>query len=114
MVEIMTREASACELRELVSKFIPETIARRIKKSCHGIYPIENVYIRKVKVLKVPKFDAGKLAEIHGEAAKEDTGKKIEDQVEEELAKAEEAEAAQAPAEPVVGDVPVEKDKKKK
>lgn len=29
-----------------------------------GIYPLQNVYIRKVKVLKAPKFDLTKLMEV--------------------------------------------------
>jgi small subunit ribosomal protein S3Ae len=107
MIEIITREATTCELRELVNKFIPETISKRIKKSCHGIYPIDNVYIRKVKVLKLPKFDAGKLAEIHGEVAREDTGKAVE-----AAAAAEEAAAEPPkPVEPPVGDVAKEEKK---
>lgn len=33
------------------------------------VYPLHDVYIRKVKVLRKPKFDIGKLLEIHGESA---------------------------------------------
>ena len=38
MVEIMTREASSCDLKELVGKFIPEAIGeqRRSVHSCHS------------------------------------------------------------------------------
>lgn len=32
------------------------------------------MYIRKVKVLKKPKFDILKLMEMHGDAGNEDTG----------------------------------------
>jgi len=84
MVDIMTRESTTCELKELVGKFIPEGIGRQIEKECQGIYPLQNVYVRKVKVLKVPKFDPYKLLELHGEvqaaaaaAPAEDTGKKV-------------------------------------
>lgn len=110
MVEIMTREAVQCDLRELVSKFIPEVIAKQIDKSCHGIYPITNVFIRKVKVLKMPKFDPNKLAELHGEVAAEDTGKKVA-----EVAPADAAAAKpeETPVEPPVGDTPTTKAKAK-
>jgi len=64
MVEIMTRE-SQCELSELVKKFIPETIGEEITKVAEGIYPLNNVYIRKVKMLKAPKTDLTKLLELH-------------------------------------------------
>lgn len=34
MVEIMAREASSCDLKELVAKFIPEAIGKDIEKAC--------------------------------------------------------------------------------
>jgi len=79
MVEIMTREATAVELKELVTKFIPDSIAKIIEKECQGIYPLRDVAIRKVKIVKSPKFDVYKLMEIHGEgaAASVDTGVKV-------------------------------------
>merc|ERR1711870_76398 len=76
MVELMTREAAACDLKELVGKFIPEVIGKEIEKACQGIYPLQNTHIRKVKMLKMPKFDLTKLLEIHGDS-KEDIGSKV-------------------------------------
>ena len=35
-----------------------------IEKACQGIYPLQSVYIRKVKVLRTPKFDITKLMEV--------------------------------------------------
>jgi len=66
MVDIMTREAETCDLKELVSKFIPESIGREIEKSCQGIYPMQSVFVRKAKILKAPKFDITKLMEVRG------------------------------------------------
>ena len=112
MVEIMAREASSCDLKELVGKFIPESIGaaaaafagspghavylspqfhpvfatsfrsvstcrscssmpivsmvcagKDIEKACQGIYPLQNTYIRKVKVLRAPKFDVNKVSQ---------------------------------------------------
>jgi len=79
MNDIMTREASTCDLKDLVVKFIPEAIGKLIEKECQGIYPLQNVFVRKVKVLKTPKFELAKLLEIHGEggAATEETGQKV-------------------------------------
>jgi len=65
MVEIIQRE-SACELNELVNKFVSEVIGREIEKSTQGIYPLKDVMIRKVKMLRTPKTDVGKLLELHG------------------------------------------------
>jgi len=79
MVEI-TRECSA-ELNTIVGKFQTEAIGKEIEKATQGIYPLQNVFIRKVKVLKSPKLDIGKLLESHGGAdavAAADTGKKVE------------------------------------
>ena len=80
MFDVIQRESSSCDLREFVAKLIPEVMGREIEKSTQGIYPLKDVYIRKVKVLKRPKFDLGKLYELHGGAAivgSEDTGAKI-------------------------------------
>ena len=41
-----------------------------------GIYPLKDVFIRKVKLLKAPKFDISKLNEAH-EGSAEDTGRKV-------------------------------------
>ena len=46
---------------------IPDSIGKDIEKACQGIYPLHDVFIRKVKVLKKPKFDIGKLMEMHGD-----------------------------------------------
>jgi small subunit ribosomal protein S3Ae len=78
MMDIMTREATTVDLKGLVDKFIPEAIGKQIERECQGIFPLQNVFVRKVKVLKTPKFDPYKLLEIHGEAVtKEDTGAKV-------------------------------------
>merc|ERR1712137_730707 len=67
MVEIMARDASSCTLAQLTQKLIPE-----------GIYPLQNVHVRKVKLLKAPKFDLGALLGLHGESSQDDSGQKVE------------------------------------
>lgn len=52
-------------------------IGREIEKASQGIYPLQNVMIRKVKILKSPKFDISKLMELHGESTSEETGTKV-------------------------------------
>jgi small subunit ribosomal protein S3Ae len=39
-------------------------IGKEIEKATSGIFPLQNVFIRKVKILKAPKFDLGKLMEV--------------------------------------------------
>jgi len=67
MTEIMQKEVSASDLREVVNKLIPDSIGKDIEKACSYIYPLQDVYIRKVKIMKKPKFELGKLLEMHGE-----------------------------------------------
>ncbi|KAL5712456.1 40S ribosomal protein S3-1 [Ranunculus cassubicifolius] len=77
MTEIMVNQAQSCDLKELVAKFIPEMIGKEIEKATQSIYPLQNVFIRKVKILKAPKFDLGKLMEVHGDYS-EDVGVKVD------------------------------------
>jgi len=67
MVEIISREVQTNDMKEIVNKLIPDSIGKDIEKACQGIYPLHDVYVRKVKVLKKPKFDVGKLMELHGD-----------------------------------------------
>jgi len=78
MMQIMTTEATTVDLKDLVNKFIPNSIGKSIEKQCYGVYPLTNVFIRKVKVLKTPKFDPHKLIEIHGDVPSEDTGARVD------------------------------------
>ncbi|KAI9269293.1 40S ribosomal protein S1 [Phascolomyces articulosus] len=85
MFEIMTEESVACDLKELVNKVTStasasaqDAIAVRIEKACQGIYPLQNTYIRKVKILKAPKFDVSALLALHGgSSAGEEVGSKV-------------------------------------
>lgn len=68
MIEIINKEVSGSDLKQVVSKLIPDSIAKDIEKYCSFIYPLTDVYIRKVKVVKRPKFDLGRLMDMHGES----------------------------------------------
>jgi ribosomal protein S3AE len=43
MMDIMAKEATSGTLKDFVQKLIPEVIGREIEKSCHSIYPLQNV-----------------------------------------------------------------------
>ncbi|KAH3900012.1 40S ribosomal protein S1-A [Saccharomycodes ludwigii] len=75
--EILTREVSSSTLAQLTSKLIPEVINKEIVNATKGIFPLQNVHVRKVKLLKQPKFDLGALMTLHGEAATNEKGKKV-------------------------------------
>lgn len=68
------------DLREVCSKLIPDSIGKDIEKACSYLYPLQDVYIRKVKVLKKPKFEIGRLMEMHGDVGSYTTteGEKID------------------------------------
>merc|ERR1711971_33522 len=74
MVEICTNEVAKVQFRELVKKLIPESIGKEIEKQTQGIYPLKDVLVRKVKILKKPKFDITKLMELHGDGGDFDEG----------------------------------------
>lgn len=76
-IEIITEEIQKSTLTQLTSKLIPDVIGREIEKSTQSIFPLQNVHIRKVKLLKQPKFDLGSLLALHGEGSGEEKGKKV-------------------------------------
>jgi small subunit ribosomal protein S3Ae len=80
MIEVMQKEAQAVELSAFTQLLVTETIGREIEKATQGIYPLQNVLIRKVKVLRSPKLDVGKLYEAHGgaEQVQADQGSKVD------------------------------------
>ncbi|TVY85184.1 40S ribosomal protein S1 [Lachnellula suecica] len=85
MTDIIQREAQSCTLTQLTAKLIPEVIGREIEKSTQGIYPLQNVHIRKVKLLKAPKFDLGALLNLHGESNTDESGQKVEREFKEKV-----------------------------
>jgi small subunit ribosomal protein S3Ae len=78
MMEVVAKETASLSLQQLVTKLIPEAFGREIEKATTGIYPLQNVYVRKVKLLKAPKFDLGALLGLHGESTTDESGQKVE------------------------------------
>jgi len=118
MLDIVTRESVTCDMRELTNKFVAESISAQIVKETQGIFPLNNVFIRKVKVLKAPKFDAYKLMELHTEV-KEDKGVKVDEKADDKAPtkgaakgassdKKKETPKPAAPQAPLIGENPVE------
>ena len=65
MIHVMKSHVMKSDVKSLTKKLITETIGKEIEKGCVQIFPIQNCYIRKVKLLQAPKFDLGKLMEQH-------------------------------------------------
>jgi len=67
MVDIIQKNVKDADIQELIKKLIPDSIASDITKAADSIYPIQDCHISKVKIVKKPKLDLHKLAELHGE-----------------------------------------------
>jgi small subunit ribosomal protein S3Ae len=68
MKDVMNKETTGIELHQLVDKLMLETIVKDIEKHTQAIYPLKDVLIRKVKMLRSPKIDVSKLVEGAGGA----------------------------------------------
>lgn len=81
MFDVMTAAVNKSDLQSCVKKFQLETIGKDIEKMSNGIYPLRDVHVRKVKVVKSPKHDPSKFMDIHGNeipASKEEVGLAVE------------------------------------
>ena len=80
MVQVMTELGTKGDLKSLVKELISAPIGDQIAREASSIFPIKDCYIRKVKVLKKPKFDVTELMEWHNadETAAGDVGKAVE------------------------------------
>jgi len=77
MFEVIHKTISKAPLQECVKKFQLESIGKAIQSGSNHIFPLRDVVIRRVKLLKMPKIDLGKLMDIHGgelPASKEEVG----------------------------------------
>jgi len=75
-MSILVGEAAKSTLKDLFKKLLTDQVSKTITKECQKIFPLENVMIRKMKVLKKPKFDLTKLMELYQdkpEAIKQET-----------------------------------------
>jgi len=79
MVEYMSALGSKGDLKSMVHTLITADCGGDIEKECWSVFPIQDCYIRKVKVLKKPKFDVTALMEWHNDdSPAADVGKAIE------------------------------------
>ncbi|KAF2075013.1 hypothetical protein CYY_003665 [Polysphondylium violaceum] len=89
MVDIITETVSTSDLKTVVDYFIGgslsgnnntnTTLTEKIRVEGSSIFPIHNVFIRKVKVLKSPKIDAAKLAELYQNSNSTSSAPVVED-----------------------------------
>jgi small subunit ribosomal protein S3Ae len=65
-VAVIQKEVSSSDVTKLVTKLANEVIGRQVEALSQSIYPLQNVLTYKVKVLRSPKSDAGRLMQLHG------------------------------------------------
>ena len=67
MNEIVKTAMEKATLKEAVRMILKSEVEMLIKKECNKIFPLQNILIRKLKIIKSPKFDAAKLTEFYGD-----------------------------------------------
>ena len=71
-------------MKEVVNKLIPDSIGKDIEEVCQCIYPLHDVFVREVRMLKKPMFELGKLMGLNcdgsssGKSTGDETGTKVE------------------------------------
>lgn len=66
MTRIIQRMFKRLELNKVVALLAQDTVSDVLFKRCNPIVPLRDVKIRKVKLIKAPKFDAQKFLDGHG------------------------------------------------
>ena len=69
-ISIIKFQVTNTDVRGVVTKLLPDSKASDITKAAASTYPLHEVHVQKVKVLKKPRFDVSKLLDMHGEAGK--------------------------------------------
>merc|ERR1719436_372176 len=59
------QRAGQGSLKQLVEDLLASKIENDVKSACQSIFPLWNVHVYKVKIVKKPKTDIAKLLEIH-------------------------------------------------
>ncbi|CAD8162089.1 unnamed protein product [Paramecium octaurelia] len=68
IVEIVLKEVSKKSITQLLGFFNQESLAKEIGKATRTIFPLQNITLRKVKLVKRPKVDAQKLREFYDDS----------------------------------------------
>jgi len=64
MIKEMTNQIAKSDLAGAFKKFGLDVIGKEIEKACNRVFPMRDVTIRKVKIVKSPKFDPQRLMEV--------------------------------------------------
>jgi small subunit ribosomal protein S3Ae len=66
MYDILRNTITKNDLSSCVQKFQHELIGKDIERMSNMIYPLRDVFVRKVKLIKCPKYDYARLMDVHG------------------------------------------------
>jgi len=66
MTNITQKRLAKLDINQAVTQLTQDTLSDTLYKRCNPILPIRDVKIRKVKVVRTPKFDMQKLLDAHG------------------------------------------------
>jgi len=75
--ELVAKATAELDIKNFVSAMQSNTIGKKVEKACSTIFPLQNMHIYRVKVIKSPKFDTAKLGQLHSDfqvAATQDVG----------------------------------------
>jgi len=75
MVDVINDTVSKHNMTDILSNLLTDSLGDEIKNKCKFIYPLANVYVKKVKAIKKPKFDSAKLNELYKEAPSKEAHK---------------------------------------
>lgn len=64
MAEEILKTVTKNPLEKVVKNLQQDSMGEDIRKACLGIFPLTGVHVRKVKVVRTPKFDATRLVEV--------------------------------------------------
>lgn len=57
IVEIINKEVNKSNVTQVLEAFTSEVVHEKITKEIKKIYPVENIKVRKIKVIQRPKID---------------------------------------------------------
>jgi small subunit ribosomal protein S3Ae len=80
MTKITQRRLARSDINQAVTQITQDILTNALFKRCNPILPLRDLKIRKVKVIRTPKFEAQKLLDAHGTipVSIEDQGREVQ------------------------------------
>ena len=79
MREIMIAEGTKSTMKELLVTFIEGRIEKAIARQCNKVFPLKDVYVRKMKTIKKPKNMSNSMTELYSDKPVETVPKRNEE-----------------------------------